>query len=179
MDDEAEDLLRRKPAPRPYRASDLRLEVPDAAIQATIRLLQGAGRRESGVLWYGQRDPAGNGTVEYVVAPYQRMAKGNYHVGADALAAVVARLEMGWKPLAQIHSHPGEGVEHSTYDDEMLSSRRTLSLVFPFYGRTRDAFPTGVGVHEWQVDYWHLLHREDAARRLRVISGHVKVEDLR
>ena len=79
-----------------------------------------------------------------------------------------------------MHSHPGLSVEHSTYDDRMASSRRALSLVFPCYGRCPNAaFPTGVGVHEWQSDYWHLLDLERARRRVVVVDGGVKVEDFR
>lgn len=35
----------------------------------------------------------------------------------------------------------------------------------------------GVGVHEWQSDYWHLLDLECATRR--VVDGAVRVEDFR
>jgi hypothetical protein len=179
MEDEREDELRRPPAPAPYLPVDLQLRVSHDALNATLDLLQRAGRRESGVLWYGARDREGNGTVTYVVAPRQRMSWGNYHIAADALAEVVHRLPATWKPVAQVHSHPGISVEHSTYDDRMASSRRALSLVFPFYGRVRSAFPLGVGVHEWQDEYWHLLTAEQASRRVIVSQGPVKVEDLR
>jgi hypothetical protein len=179
MEHEREDELWREPPTAPYRPVNLQLQVPEAALSATLNLLQRTGRRESGVLWYGERDREGNATVAYVVAPRQRMSWGNYHIAPDALSEVVHRLPATWKPVAQVHSHPGMGVEHSRYDDQMASSRRALSLVFPFYGREGAAFPVGVGVHEWQDDYWHLLTLEQASRRVVVRSGGVKVEDLR
>lgn len=89
------------------------------------------------------------------------------------------RLPDDWKPLAQIHSHPGIRVEHSNYDDRMMSSRRALSLVFPAYGHPRSSFPHGVGVHEWQNEYWHLLDEAKAKRRVIVADGNVKIEDFR
>lgn len=174
-----EDELRRPPPPRPYISVDLRLQVPSDAIEATLSLLRSAGRRESGLFWYGHRDNCGNGTVAYVIAPRQRMSWGNYRISPEALAEVVQRLPAGWRPLAQVHSHPGVRVEHSSYDDEMASSRRALSLVFPLYGRGDGAFPSGVGVHEWQSDYWHLLNAEQASRRIVVFQAAVKSEDLR
>jgi hypothetical protein len=142
-------------------------------------LLRIAGRRESGVMWYGTKDASGDGTVCYVVAPRQQMRWGNYRVSAEALAEVVHRLPEGWKPLAQAHTHPGEWAEHSSYDDAMVSSHRILSLVFPSYGRTTRGFLQDVGVHEWQNGYWHRLDPDLVKKRICPADGEVRVEDLR
>lgn len=179
MDIEFEDSLRRPSPLLPYRTENLKLDVPVNAVTITLELLQRAARRESGLFWYGERDAVGNGLVTYVVAPRQRMTRGNYHVSPQALAEVVNRLPTNWKPLAQVHSHPGISVEHSNYDDRMASSRRVLSLVFPLYGRSQAPFPIGVGIHEYQNNYWYLLNQEDAARRVILINGDVCYEDLR
>jgi hypothetical protein len=176
---ESEDEFLRPPPACPYRAVDLRLRVPGAAVTATLELLRRASRRESGIFWYGPRDEPGNGTVAYVVAPRQRMSWGNYNVSTQQLAEVVYRLPDDWKPLVQAHSHPGLRVEHSNYDDRMVSSRRALSLVFPSFGWGTGMFPSGVGVHEWQNDYWHLLDPTSAERRIVLIDGAVRVEDFR
>jgi hypothetical protein len=61
----------------------------------------------------------------------------------------------------------------------MVISHRVLSLVFPFYGRGSGSFPVGVGVHEWQNEYWHLLDFELTQRRVLIIDGTARVEDLR
>lgn len=176
---DSEDNLFRLPPPSPYLQGDLQLCVPVTAVVATIALLRRVGRRESGILWYGPRNFAGNGTVAYVVAPRQRMTWGNYSITVEALAEVVHHLPDDWKPLAQVHSHPGRRVEHSIHDDQMASSRRALSLVFPFYGRWNRRFPIGVGVHEWQNEYWHLLDSSSAERRVVMVGGDVRVEDMR
>lgn len=176
---DSKDDLFRLPPPCPYEPVDLRLSLPAQALAATIALLRRAGRRESGVLWYGSRDATGNGTVAYVVAPRQRMTWGNYSISAEALAEVVHRLPDDWKPLAQVHSHPSRNIEHSSYDDRMVCSRRVLSLVFPSYGRGVKAFPLGVGIHEWQNGYWHLLDPTSAEHRVVIVAGTVSVEDMR
>ncbi|MDA9440580.1 hypothetical protein XH98_15975 [Bradyrhizobium sp. CCBAU 51745] len=176
---EAEDDIFRPAPGRLYKPVEAQLCVPADAIEATLNLLQRAGHRESGLFWYGTRDATGNGQVRYVAAPKQQMTWGNYHVSPEALAEIVNRLPEGWKPLAQVHSHPGLRVEHSNYDDRMMSSRKALSLVFPSYGRSTESFPKGVGVHEWQIDYWHLLDDALAARRIVVTGGTVAVEDFR
>lgn len=168
-----------RPLPkRPYRPTDHQLHVPVVALTTTIDLLRAVHRVETGVLWYGPADHHG-GTVAYVVAPPQSMSWGNYHISAHALATLVQRLPDGWRPLAQIHSHPGHCVQHSRYDDEMTSSRRALSLVFPCYGSITEPFPRGIGIHEWQDGYWYLLDLEDATRRVVLTEGTVRVEDLR
>ncbi|HZV07006.1 MAG TPA: Mov34/MPN/PAD-1 family protein [Gemmataceae bacterium] len=176
---ESEEDLSRPPPSRPYQPGSATLRVPAQALSATLALLQRAGRRESGLFWYGPRDASGNGEVAYVVAPRQRMTWGNYHVSADALAEIVHRLPDGWKPLAQVHSHPGLRVEHSNYDDRIASSRKALSLVFPSYGHANHGFPSGIGIHEWQSDYWHLLDPSEAAKRVVIGVGSVRVDDLR
>lgn len=178
---EAEDDLFRPAPARPYKEVPQQLRLSADVIAATLALLQRAGRQESGLFWYGPRDAAGNGIVEYLAAPRQRMSWGNYHVAPDALAEIVHRLPDGYKPLAQVHSHPGRRVEHSNYDDRMMSSRKALSLVFPFYGKPTEVFLHGVGVHEWQIDYWHLLDEAQAARRVIVTAAGaaIKIEDLR
>jgi hypothetical protein len=176
---DVEDDFLRPPPPQPYRPVDAQLYVPADAVIATADLLRRAGQRESAVFWYGPREAPGAGTVAYVVAPRQRMSWGNYSVSPEGLAEVANRLAKDWRPLAQVHSHPGARVEHSMYDDHALSSRRALSLVFPFYGQVVEPFLQGVGVHEWQNGYWHLLERSLAQRRVVVCDGELKIEDLR
>jgi hypothetical protein len=176
---DSEDDIFRPPPAQPYQPVNLQVRVPADALTGTLTLLRRAGQRESGLFWYGPRDGTGNGTVTFVVAPRQRMSWGNYHISTEALSEVVHRLPDDWKPLAQVHSHPGHRVEHSNYDDHMASSRRALSLVFPFYGQDVSPFPEGVGIHEWQNEYWYLLDPESAKRRAILIDGSVQVEDLR
>lgn len=157
----------RRPAPKtPYRRSAAQLVVPKDALDSTLMLLRRAGSRESGLFWYGRRSANGNGVVEAVAAPRQRMTWGNYSISTNALAEIVSDLGDDLKPLAQVHSHPGDGVEHSIWDDRLASSRRSLSLVFPRYGTWAGRFPDRIGVHEFQDDYWHLLSPADAAARV-------------
>jgi Prokaryotic homologs of the JAB domain len=176
---ENEDDLFRPPAPRPYQPGNARLWLPTKALKATLKTLQSVGRRECGIFWYGPKESDGSGRVEYVAVPKQRMSCGNFHVSTDALNEIVHQLSENWKPVAQVHSHPRAGVEHSNYDDRMMSSRKALSLVFPSYGRPRATFPQDVGVHEFQIDYWHLLDQDNAARRVVLCDGDVKVDDFR
>jgi hypothetical protein len=158
----------RPPPPAPYRPNMTVLEVPVDAVEATVALLRAAGNRECGLFWYGARAD-GSGIVTSVRVPRQRMTPFNYHVTPLAMSEMGASLADDLRPLAQVHSHPGKCVEHSLYDDEMASSRRALSVVFPNYGRLTQQLPDGVGVHEWQGGYWHLLSPADARARVRLV----------
>jgi hypothetical protein len=153
------------------------LRVSADAVATTTALLRSVDRRESCCLWLGERDQTGGGVVRAVVVPRQRNAWGNYQVDVSAMMQVAEAFDgRGWSNLAQLHSHPGRGVEHSRYDDRMASSRRALSLVFPFYGHWTGPWPYDVGVHEFVDDYWHLLSRSDAARRVVVGDGSAPIE---
>jgi hypothetical protein len=174
-----EDLELRPRSTQQYRLAAIHALLPISALDATLALLKRAGRNESAVFWYGPKDDAGNATVCYVVAPKQISRPRNYLVPAPEVSEMVRRLKPGWRPIAQIHSHPGDNVEHSVYDDRMAISIKALSLVVPRYGHWSGTFPERVGVHEWQNSHWHLLSLDAAQARIRLMSREVTVEDLR
>lgn len=166
-----------RPRPRmPYKPGSAVLIVSSDAVAATHDLLQKAGRNEACVFWYGERGSEIS-QVYSVRAPQQQSNRGNYHVEPENMGEMVRSLPDGWRPLAQIHSHPGHGTEHSTYDDKMISSRNILSIVFPFYGKRASPWPSGIGVHEWQAEYWHMLTPRQVLTRLRL--GEQKGLDIR
>lgn len=163
-----------------YKPSDRRLHLPANALEITLGYLRCVGSHESCVFWYGHRTELGDGEVAAIFAPQQRMTWGNYDVSAAAMSHMLGHVKDDWRPLAQIHSHPGKMVEHSSYDDQMVSSRRILSIVFPFYGRWNGLWPNHIGVHEWQENYWHLLSDVDASKRVQLSeSAPIVAKDLR
>ena len=157
-----DDLPRDLPA-QIYKSTGHELILPVNALRSTLAMLARVGTRESSVFWYGHRGEVSS-KVAGVFSPRQHMTRGNYHVGPDAMSEMVALVPDGWRPLAQIHSHPGTMVEHSRYDDRMVSSRRALSIVFPNYGRFTKPWPIGVGIHEFHGGYWHLLDCAEAGK---------------
>lgn len=172
-----ESLLWRPPPPSPYVPSGLVLTVPLGVLNLTLRVFQQYARHkvESSCFWYGTRDDAGNGRVAAVAIPRQYNHWGHYRVEADGVAAMAAATRPhGWKNLSQVHTHPGVGVEHSRYDDAEANSRRALSVVFPLYGLWKGNWPDGVGVHEFQTDYWHLLPPANAAVRVLIDRADTK-----
>ena len=162
------------------------LAVPADAIRMTSAFLRSVKGMESCCFWLGKREPSGAATVEAIIVPRQQNHPGHYHVDAAAMLCVadVARPRR-WTNLAQVHSHPGAGVRHSGYDDEMANSRRALSLIYPHYGSvTRmwtfrgwlwglwpSPFPREVGVHAFIQSRWTLIDQPDLDKALRLISG--------
>jgi len=180
---EEECSWRRPPPPGRYRLSGAILTLPKKALNHTLAFFRttAARRVEACCFWYGVRSPEGNATVLAVVAPKQRNTWGNYAVSGEAVAEMAtATHPRNWVNLGQVHTHPGVAVEHSRYDDANANSRRALSIVIPFYGRWAGPWPVGLGVHEFQDDYWYLLSEADAALRLALTdAGDAHLLDLR
>jgi hypothetical protein len=173
-EEELENSLLLRPSPRvPYTPTGALLVVPSVAWEQTLAVFTSAAARrvEACCFWYGVRDQDRRATVHAVIVPKQRNTWGNYHIPAAAMAEVAAASRPeGWVNLSQIHTHPGHRVEHSRYDDAHANSRRALSLVLPYYGRWQGVWPRGIGVHEFQNDYWHFLSDADAERRV-IVGG--------
>jgi len=183
QDSEDEGSLLRPPPPAPYRLPAAVLMLPRTALERTLAVFKSttARRIEACCFWYGVRSDDGGGTVLGVVVPKQRNTWGNYFVTAAAVAEMAAATRpKKWVNLVQVHTHPGANVEHSRYDDLNANSRRALSVVIPFYGRWKGPWPTGLGIHDYQGDYWHLLTDADAEKRLVVAeAGDAELLDLR
>ena len=178
-----ESCLWRPPPPGPYRPTGTVLTLPRRGLEHTLSVFRATAVRrvEACCFWYGVRDADGGATVLAVVVPKQRNNWGNYFVSSAAVAEMAAVTRpRGWVNLSQVHTHPGLSVEHSRYDDEQANSRRALSVVVPFYGRWQGPWPAGLGVHEFQDDYWHLLSETDASIRVMLAdAGDTELLDLR
>jgi proteasome lid subunit RPN8/RPN11 len=165
----------------PYRASGKITRVPLNALSATIQMLRAARNVEAACFWLGVFDEVGNGSVEAVVVPNQINHARNYEVPSQAMldVAAVAR-QNKWTIVGAVHSHPGQSVEHSQYDDQMTPSRRALSIVFPHYGKWSGPWARGVGAHEYIDEHWHLLPEGDAERRIEFLNNQTaQLIDLR
>ena len=178
------NLMRRPQPAVPYRRPTCTVAASRSVLELTLAIFKEytALENEACCFWYGIRDEASNGEVLAVVVPRQYNTWGNYIISAESMAAVAkATLEFNWRNLIQIHTHPGYGVEHSSYDDIHTNSRRALSVVLPAYGAWRDTWPHGVGVHEFQSGFWHLLNVDDAAQRIVIVETSLPAQmvDLR
>lgn len=176
-----ETMLWRPRPPSRYVPTGKVLTVPTQTLARTAAVLRATGMVESACLWLGPLDEKGNGQVKALAVPMQVNRPRNYVVPGAAMVKIseLARSQ-GWTVVGAIHSHPGLGVEHSSYDDEMTPSRKAVSLVVPRYGHWADLWPRGLGVHEYFEKYWHLLSNEHAQLRVALADApEVPVLDLR
>lgn len=177
------------PAPRaeppgPYRSAGRHLLLPAGLPELLLTSLAGAAQAEieAGGLLYGLRaHRAGDAdVVRAVVVPEQTGNWGYYRVPAEAIAAASSVTRpYGWVTVGQVHSHPGDDVEHSWYDDRHAISSKALSFVLPDYGRDPSAWPDRVGVHEYQNDWWHQLTPDQTAARISFGDAPLDFIDLR
>ena len=179
-----EDGIHRRPPSGLYISYGNVLEVSESVIQATLNAHSSYCQRklESCCFWYGRRLSDSRKRVEAVVIPTQRNSWGNYAITSGAMAHVSELTRpLGLVNLAQIHTHPGNWVEHSSYDDEMANSRKALSLVLPSYGYPGFRWPDDIGVHEFQEGYWHHLDRNQSVLRIAIEKdfGPITVIDAR
>lgn len=160
--------------------SGRRLAVPRRLLDATYDIFaeHGDRREESVVYWYGAESlrTGRGGKIDLVAAvgvPRGRYAEGQFAVQADDAARLGrAMMSQSLSCLAQFHTHPGRGTEHSDHDDENSISMRDgfLSLVAPCYGGAGRSLRDGVTVHEAWGRRWYVLGGGAAEERILVID---------
>ena len=140
----------------------------------------GNARQEAGALLYGVRGtgPGSADTVHALVIPAQVRHRAHYQIPPESIAsASAATRPHGWVTLGQVHTHPGEDVEHSWYDDRHAISIRAVSFVLPHYGR-EPATGSRLGVHDYQDGWWHQLTAEQAAARVSFTDAPLQILNL-
>jgi hypothetical protein len=70
--------------------------------------------------------------------------------------------------MAQVHSHPGRGTEHSDGDDEFAFMPREgmFSIVVASYGDGGITAAGGAGIHQFQSSVWKRVTNPDNALML-------------
>lgn len=174
VDELANDYLPPRLRPREGWMPTRILIVPQSIWDDTWRAFAPYAQRglECPAFWHGiENDATGVDVVTTLTLPHAHRTGGYYNVPQEETRRVSQAVEMaGVVALAQVHTHPGDYIQHSEYDDQnALSMGETfLSLIFPFYGEK----PLGierVGVHERCDHRWFHLTAEQRARRIRIV----------
>jgi proteasome lid subunit RPN8/RPN11 len=170
--------------PQSYRHPGRHLHLPDALPQAVSAAFAeaGAAEQEAGALLYGVRaaDADDTDVVHALVIPAQMGHRTHYRIPPESIAAASAVTRpLGLVTVGQVHSHPGENVEHSWYDDRHAISTRAVSFVLPRYGRDARDWLARVGVHDYQDDWWHHLTAEQVTALVSFTDAPLKILDLR
>lgn len=115
--------------------------------------------------------------ITTVVNPKQRVSAGNFeipHEGTRSMGEALARHQL--VNVAQLHTHPGDWVGHSSWDDARAFSSRdhALSIVWPHYGSTLPPLDKW-GVHECLGGRWHKLSPSAAHERIRIVPASLQL----
>lgn len=153
------------------------LIVPRSILAATHDFLLPYWRAEveTACFWAGI-DGDEHQVVTTLAMPRLIQARRHYQLDLRSVRDLAADLEaQDLTNLAQVHTHPGDLVGHSPYDDEHAYSTAAgaLSLVWPRYGYALHHDLTGIGVHERREGYWVQLTPTEVAQRIRLVDSQI------
>lgn len=79
---------------------------------------------------------------------------------------------LGMQRIAQVHTHPGGRVDHSSFDDDNAYSQLdgAVSIVLPFHAKHHPQL-FDCGVHVREPEGWRMLPTEDVPAFIRCVPG--------
>lgn len=154
--------------PLPSAQARGRLIVSQAVVDDTmlgVRSFRGLDGPHEGIAFWGGRSIGADALITMVVVPQAEHTWGSVRVGERAVSAAARAMRpFGAGLLAQVHSHPGGGTQHSDGDDDLvlMPFDGMFSLVVPHYAAGRFE-PAVVGVHQHQDGRWTLITNPEEA----------------
>ena len=139
------------PIPMDTSVTGRRLALPQAIVPEIAKILRsyGDGEAHEGVVYLGGVETAEQSVALVAIAPVATTTRGSFRTDLNANAAVVSTLAtQGLILIGQVHSHPGDWVDHSDGDDEgaLVRFQGYWSLVVPAFAR-RGLLLTRCGIH--------------------------------
>ncbi|HEX4826337.1 MAG TPA: Mov34/MPN/PAD-1 family protein [Candidatus Polarisedimenticolaceae bacterium] len=134
---------------------------------------RGGGRRESGAFLLGRQQGRITRVTTFVC--YDDLDSVAYQAGAiafhaDGYAAFWKYCrEKGLAVLADVHTHPGDGVGQSSIDQRnpMMPIVGHTAIIVPKFARTSSWSLSGVGIYEYLGDFkWRTHAPGDKTRRV-------------
>jgi len=108
-----------------------------------------------------------------LVFPNAKLNERHFEVSAEAMSQAGRHFRAyHLQRLAQVHTHPGDWVDHSQYDDEMAYSqhRGAVSIVMPNHASCRPAL-SGCGVHVREDGGWRMLAQSEISSYVSVVPA--------
>jgi len=105
--------------------------------------------------------------------PNAQLEKSHFRVPPEAMSECGAHFrKFGMVRVAQVHTHPGDWVDHSPYDNQMAYSqhRGAISIVLPKHARKRPQLKD-CGLHIRSVSSWERIPPEKADDVIHQIPG--------
>lgn len=145
-----------------------------AALEHTLPTFRGIDRDHEGIAYLCGREIKSTTLLLTTIVPNADHGWGHVRCSEQQIAEVSqAARGLGLGVLAQVHSHPEAGTEHSVGDDQMvlMPFEGMLSIVAPHYGRTGLLPLSSLGIHQFQDGRWVLISSASAAAGVQVLPG--------
>src|SRR5437867_1627638 len=166
------------------RVDGPRLWLPEGVVLETERRLRSyCGPEEhEGVVYWGGTETPGGPVVLTALSPTAATTRGSFRTDADAnttLVLTLARLDLVL--VAQVHSHPGDCVDHSDGDDSgaLVRFQGFWSLVVPQFARSGMQQLSRLGIHLYDAGQFRRLSSEAVTARVRILPGAVDLREDR
>jgi len=149
--------------------------VHESVIRKTVAVLQASGDPHDpheGIVYWAGRRLAGEAVVTTCIAPAARTTRASFETSSLTNAKVVMYLATaGLELIGQVHSHPGEFIDHSKGDDRraLMPYPGFLSVVVPSYARGGMLPLTICGVHAFQDSKFRRLSGSEIDARFRIV----------
>jgi hypothetical protein len=156
--------------------------ITEAAVLECERLLptyRDVEGDHEGIVYLLGRELAELTVLTTALAPEADTTYGSVHCSKERMgAAAEAARDAGLGLLAQVHSHPRDGTQHSLGDDEMIFMpfEGMLSIVVPWYGRVGMRPLHHLGVHQYQDGTWVAAEPPSIREQITIVPGGI---DLR
>ncbi len=164
----------RKPAFIDHTCYGPTLFFPESILPVIERLLcsYGGGEEHEGIVYLGGVETPRGSVALVAIGPQATTTWGSFETHVDANMAVVSTLaSLGITLVGQVHSHPGQWVDHSDGDDEGALVRFSgyWSIVVPQFARQGLLPLTRCGIHIYQDGQFRRLSDAAVEARIRVI----------
>lgn len=159
-----------------------RLWIPEPVISETEQLLRSYGGAEDheGIVYWGGIEIPGGAVVLTALSPTAATTWGSFRTEADANADLVMTLcRHELSLVAQVHSHPGDWVDHSDGDDigALVRFQGFWSFVVPRFARAGMQPLHKVGIHLFKDSAFRRLGREAVTARVRVLPAMIDLRE--
>ncbi len=165
---------RRESPPSPQKTRPTVL-IHEAIVSESERLLRDVGDEHAaheGVVYWAGRSADGHCLITTCIAPKASTTWGSFDTSMAANAEVISflarhRLEL----LAQVHSHPGPYVDHSTGDDcgALMPYENYLSIVVPHYAQHGLSPLNNCGIHRFESGQFRRLTDEEIDESFSIV----------
>jgi hypothetical protein len=172
---------RLRPIPADTSVVGRRLLFAHAIVPGIAKILRSYGGDEAheGVVYLGGVETVDQSVALLAIAPIATTSQGSFRTDLSANTAVVSTLATcGLTLIGQVHSHPGDWVDHSDGDDRgaLVKFEGYWSVVVPTFAQQALLPLTGCGIHLYSHGRFARLTEAAVGARVRVIPQSI---DLR